>query len=364
MNLIRMAFVGDINGGDSFSLAGRGTSAMIDRYEGRFVDPAIVDCLRSHDLVMGNIECVLSEKGRRENSLRRLHMRGRSTTCGLLAQWGITAANTANNHILEQGRASAIDTVANLKKAGITVVGAGKNESFEPGFQFAAVRLRDAEFYLGGICLRNERYAFDGGGAVEEVISAVNALQNKHAFIILAIHWGNEYIDYPSLQQRRLAKRLTEAGVNLVIGHHPHVVQGVDWYNNALVAYSLGNFIFDGYAQKTGWSFILSVTIENGSIGNVETIPVERSTDFRPLLAVEAARERYLLEIERRNALCRARVDDPVAYEREYEREVLRLSHDSRRMLWRSLARRFFGFRPVFWPQLLLRPVQRRLGVW
>lgn len=363
---IRLAFVGDIMCGDSYSLAGRGTAAMIDKYGKRFLDQQIVQVLHGHDLVMGNIECVLSDAGRRDNSLRRLHMRGRPQTCELLAEWGLTAASLANNHILEQGRAAAIDTVKHLRKAGIRVVGAGKDHRFGQGFAFEKVQMHGSALYIGACCMRNERYAFDGGAVPDDIIEQVGRLKRiePEAVVILSVHWGDEYMDYPSLQQRITAKRLTDAGANLIIGHHPHVVQGVQWNNANLTAYSLGNFIFDSYAETTGWSFILSVTIEGRFIRSAEMIPIERQHDFRPALASGKTVERYQAILARRNELCGLELDDPVAYEQAYRQTAQLLLTKRRKALWLALAKRFLEFRPVFWPQLLVRPVQRRLGVW
>jgi poly-gamma-glutamate capsule biosynthesis protein CapA/YwtB (metallophosphatase superfamily) len=363
---VRLAFVGDIMCGDSFSLIGRGAAAMIDRWGGRFVDEAIVDSLRGHDLALGNIECVLSDAGRKENSLRRLHMRGRPQTCGLLADWGLTVANVANNHILEQGPEAAEDTVLNLKLAGLDVIGAGADGRFGRGLSFIRKKIKDTVFYLSGVCLRREQYAYDGGADVTNVVSAVEKLRaaQPDAVIVLSVHWGNEYIEYPSLEQRWIARQLARAGAKLIIGHHPHVVQGVDQINGTLVAYSLGNFIFDGFSRATGWSMILSVSVCDGKIDSVETLPIERKSDFRPALAVGLRYSEYLAEIARRNALCSEMPSDPTAWERDYRQKVRLLCQDSRKLLWRSLAGRFFRFRPVFWPQLLFRPLQRRLGAW
>lgn len=363
---VRLAFVGDIMCGDSFSLIGRGAGSMIDRYGPQFVDPAIVDCLRSHDLALGNIECVLADEGRRENSLRRLHMRGRPQSCRLLADWGLTVANVANNHILEQGRPAAEETALNLKLAGLDVIGAGADGRFGRGLAFVRKKIKGTVFYLCGFCLRHEQYAYDGGADLPHVLSAVAKLKavQPDAMIVLSVHWGSEYIDYPSLEQRRIAEQLARAGAQLIIGHHPHVVQGVDQVNNTLVAYSLGNFIFDGFSAATGWSMILSISIRDQVIESVETVPIERGNDFRPALAAGIRRSEYLAEIARRSALCSDAPADPNAWERDYQQKVRLLCRNSRKMLWRSMARRFFSFRPVFWPQLLFRPLRRRLGAW
>ena len=63
--------------------------------------------------------------------------------------------------------------------------------------------------------------------------------------VIVSVHWGDELIDRPSMWQRLIAREFIGAGASLIVGHHPHVVQGVDSFDGALIAYSLGNFIFD-----------------------------------------------------------------------------------------------------------------------
>lgn len=364
---IKLGFVGDIMCGDSFSLLGKGSATMIDHYGIDFLPRELVAILKSHDFVLGNIECVLSDVGRKEYSLRRLHMRGRPSSATYLASWGITAANVANNHILEQGAAAAIDTVKNLQQAGLLVIGAGINHDFKQGFSFHKMNLKGKEFYLAGVCLRDEKYAFDGGVNISEVIPGVTAIkkENPDSFIILSVHWGNELIDYPSLLQRKMAEQLQKAGVDLIIGHHPHVVQGIDNQKQSLIAYSLGNFIFDGFSELTGWSMILSVELnEMGRLCSFEIIPIQRGEHFRPYLAQKKDCQNIQNEIRRRSELCCRQINDAVVFEREYRRQVDELCTVSRRKLWKSLAGRFFGFRPIFWPQLLFRPIQRRMGIW
>lgn len=363
---LKLAFVGDIMCGDSFSLVGKGAAFMIDRYGVDFLSEGLIDVLKSHDLVLGNIECVLSDFGRKECSLRRLHMRGRASTAKRLALWGITAANVANNHILEQGIEAARDTVKNLKQAGLLVIGAGANQDFSNGFSFYPIRIKNREIFLAGICLRDEKYAYSGGIKLEDVIPVVAALKKEKpdSLLILSVHWGNELIDYPSIRQRAVADQLEKAGVDCVIGHHPHVIQGIDLRNQTLIAYSLGNFIFDGFSQATGWSMILSVTLDPAAGISFEPIPIQRGEDFRPSLVAKNECGKYHDEISRRNELCSRQITNSAAFEIEYQRQVKELCKNSRKALWKSLAGRFFGFRPVFWPQLLLRPIQRRMGIW
>lgn len=364
---VKLAFVGDVMCGDSFSLMGRGVASMLERYGVDFLPDETTCLLRRHDLVLGNIECVLSDVGRKEHSLRRLHMRGRPQAARWLAQWGFTVGNVANNHILEQGLSAAADTVVHLKEAGLQVIGCGQSEDFQKGpTRFLRMEIQGQVLYLAGICLRQERYAFEGDGTLEGILEEVKQLRSRmpSAIVILSVHWGDELIEVPSLQQRQLADRFEEAGVQMVIGHHPHVVQGVDARREMLVAYSLGNFLFDSFSERTSWSVLLSIEAEGGRICGWKAIPILRGQDFRPIPASEEQKDFYEQEIARRNHLACEAIRDAAEYDSSYRQRVRMLCQESRRNLRRSLMKRFFHFSPVFWPQILLRPIQRRLGVW
>lgn len=361
---IKIAFVGDVMCGDFFSLIGKGTAAMIDRYGVDFLPEDIVSLFKSHDIVMGNVECVLSDVGRRENSLRKLHMRGRATTAKLLSDWEFTVANVANNHILEQGWDAAVDTVRNLQEVGIQVVGAGTMNPVHNDTEVLTLNSKGLKFRILGICLRDEKYAYNGGMSEAEALERVRTCRKDADFIIVSVHWGDELIEYPGLRQRRLARQFQQAGADIIMGHHPHVFQGLDKIDTMLTAYSLGNFIFDGYSPATGWSIILSVTVKPDKTLRYESIPVIRGRDFRPQLARDNQKAELLAEIQKRNDNCRMPIENETLFLRQYDERVRRLCQNSRKALWKSLARRFFGFKPVFWPQLLMRPVRRRMGTW
>jgi len=149
-----------------------------------------------------------------------------------------------------------------------------------------------------------------------------------------------------------------------VIGHHPHVFQGIDASGGGLVAYSLGNFIFDSVSDRTDWSVILSITLSEGQTVDFQVIPVVRGDDFRPLVVDEAKAESLLREVARRNAMACSPVLETAAEEAAYQREVKSLDLQHRQQLWRYIGRHWFRYKPLFWPQILLRPIQRCLGLW
>jgi len=160
MSKLKIACIGDVMCGDSFYALGHGVASALDRYGESFLSGEIVDILRGHDLVLCNVECVLSDVGRKENSLRRLHMRGCPQAVEYLAQWGITVAHVANNHILEQGVEAAVDTVGQLRSVGIKTVGAGTNGCFQSGIGTVALTLGDQLVTIVGACFHNGKYAF------------------------------------------------------------------------------------------------------------------------------------------------------------------------------------------------------------
>jgi len=247
--------------GDSFYALGHGVSSSLKRLKGEFLRPEIVDFLRSYDMVFGNVECALSDVGRSDLSLRSIQMRGRPECAGYLAEWGVTVANVANNHILEHGYEAACDTVKQLHKAGIKTIGSGRDGTFQEGIQVAQVEHAGQTISLIGICFRQEKYAFNGGADLAATIETIKTLSDDNRLVIVSAHWGDEFIDRPSIEQKRIAQEFINAGATLIIGHHPHVVQGIENLGGRLVAYSLGNFIFDSFLEDTRWSIILSVEI-------------------------------------------------------------------------------------------------------
>jgi poly-gamma-glutamate synthesis protein (capsule biosynthesis protein) len=120
-------------------------------------------------------------------------------------------------------------------------------------------------------------------GNEEEIIRHIKRMRSEHCdIVIISLHWGTENVHYPSPNQVKFARKLVDAGATIVLGHHPHVVQGIENYHNGLIAYSLGNFQFLPTKKQTKKSIILSVNFENGRIKGYEIIPVMIDEDFVP----------------------------------------------------------------------------------
>lgn len=363
MSELKIACVGDTMCGDSFSQMGWGVASALDVYKSRFLPTEIVDIFSAHDLVFCNLECVLSDLGRKQNCLRSLHMRGRPETAQYLKNWGITVANVANNHILEQGRDCAIDTVRQLHIAGIKTVGAGENGLFQSDIGVTELNFDGQPAAIIGACLLKEKYAFSGGGSLDELLRVIEAEAGKGKLVIVSVHWGDELMDRPNLWQKRAKQRLIKAGAVIVVGHHPHVVQGVDDSDDKLAAYSLGNFVFDSSYDATAWSMILSITVSDKKVVHWEGIPIARGHDHRPMLAQGQKKDQLEKEIARRCDLLKQEVPDK-QYEEKYLSELRIQEVESRRRLHKNIIKRFVHYQPIYWPQILMRPIQRRLGIW
>ncbi len=353
----KLAFVGDVMLGDSFYTLGRGVSSSLKKFGEDFLGAGIVNLLKEHDVVFCNLESPASEVGKKKTSLRRMHMRAERSAVKYLKKWGFNVVNLANNHIFEQGTDAAFDTVENLKEQHIDIIGAGIRNTFTGEAEPLEMHIRGTNICLVGLCLLDEKYSYSGGMNLEKTKSILNSNTNK--LNIVSLHWGHELMDRPTARQIDMAEELINAGAKMIIGHHPHVLQGLDASKDRIIAYSLGNFIFNGFVKDTKWSCILSVEVNEDLSLVYELYPVVSSKDYRPLLATGSLKKKLLAEINRRSELLKIS-QEKSAYQKEYTNKISAM----RKKLYLKMAGNMFFMSPVFWPQFFFRFIQRRTGTW
>lgn len=201
------------------------------------------------DIVIANLETALY-RGQSETGHKCL-LRGDPLWAYILAENGINIVSLANNHVMDYGPSGLMATQEALYQAGVRHFGAGRNaaEAFAPLYVEAG-ETRIALLGRSSVVVFSPCYAsgelpgvapFD----LEETKQAIKDCKKQADFTTVVIHWGIEHYSYPTPNQRREAKELIQAGADLIIGHHPHVLQGVERVGNGLVCYSLGNFLFD-----------------------------------------------------------------------------------------------------------------------
>ncbi len=234
-------------------------------FEGSEADSPSLECFehimtsfQQADLVVANMECVLTSIGR-DGIPGKCTLRSSPEWVHVLRKAGVGLVSLANNHTMDFGSVGLFDTMEALRQAHVNFVGAGRNrdEACAPVFLDIAQR-RIAFLARSAVIVSAPTYATENipGVAfldVDQTVAAIRACRSRADLVVLMVHWGIEEYSYPSLAQRALAKQLIEAGADLILGHHPHVLQGVEQFGAGMVVYSLGNFAFNEFE----WTYLL-----------------------------------------------------------------------------------------------------------
>lgn len=186
----------------------------------------------------------------------------------VLLNGGVDIVTLANNHIYDFGKDGLFDTMRYLDSVNVKYVGAGKNiaEARRPAvFDVRGVKIGFLAYYgngdwhpateaAPGTAPRYRHY-------IEEDIQRLR--KDGMDFVVVNYHWGEEKSQYPDGYQIGLARFTIDAGADLVIGHHPHVLQGIERYKHGIIAYSLGNFIFGGHSRPEYDTAVFQVRIRD-----------------------------------------------------------------------------------------------------
>jgi poly-gamma-glutamate synthesis protein (capsule biosynthesis protein) len=192
-----------------------------------------------YDLVSANLEGAVTNGGAHYAPEAGIDFAFNPSTVDQLHRYGFNFFNTANNHSLDQGRQGVAETYANLTSLGF--IHSGCPDSEVGSCTATTTRIGNMNIGLAGFSM--VYHPLDLDAAAQKVAE----LASSTDFVAVNIHWGTEYEHQFSPSQQAVAHRLIDAGADLIIGSHPHVVQGIERYNGKLIFYSLGNFIFDQY---------------------------------------------------------------------------------------------------------------------
>lgn len=298
---INLKAVGDLMLGDHPVCFGHGVRSVIEQRGFGFIKARLGNILANTDIVFGNLETVLSNNGLDPDSLASAELRGRPEEAKELAAMGFNFINVANNHALQHGIEAFDETVDLLANSQIEVVGLADGlrcqvKQFKKNDQEVLIlsySLRPEKYYKGDVI----RYA----QVTEDVILAhVKELRHKkQAPIVLSLHWGEEYLNYPSRSQVDFAHSLVDSGVNLILGHHPHVLQGVEKYKGGVIAYSLGNFIFDKWQRNPRESVIIDCHLNHNGVIDYKLIPILINRNYQPVIVSEKQGKKILQRLKK-----------------------------------------------------------------
>lgn len=256
----------------------------------------VKDIFADDDLTIVNFEGTLSENGTREDKL--FAFRGLPSYAEILTEGNIEAASLSNNHSRDYGEVSYKDTHNILNNAGITV------------FDSLNINVYEVNGLKIGLFGINQLNDIDRT-RLEQAVSQVKSYNPD--IIIAYIHWGVEKATEPNEEQIEYGHRAIDLGVDLVLGGHPHVLQGIEQYNGGTIAYSLGNFCFGGNDSPSDMDTIIyrhTFTVENGvKNSDITIVPCTISSvyetgmnNYQPTPATGARRERIINKMEEYNA--------------------------------------------------------------
>ena len=262
---------------------GRLVSDYIDLYGGAAPLEHMADMLSKPDVTIGNLEAPLSDNTSDGLWSKDVLLISRPEAIEGLKNSDFTFLSLANNHSMDYGAPALQDTMDALDGAGIKYAGAGMTydqaweiaETTVDGVRIAFLSLTDVipENFLA--------YESSPGVAAARIdmdytCEVVKKISVNHDIVVVAMHWGIEYQDYiTDWMQSVPAHQLVDAGADVVLGNHPHVIQGIEFYKDALISYSQGDFVFDHFStRKTGETFILEFDVTDQGIKNVCATPV------------------------------------------------------------------------------------------
>ncbi len=240
----------------------------------------IKDYLRKADIVFGNLEAPITPG--REILTGEMIFRSNPGVETTLKDARFNLLSLANNHTMNFGIKGLEDTLKYLKQAGIQYVGAGENdqEAYRPvylesgGIKFAFLAYQNPKIVPTSY-EANNNHAGIAFMNTEKMTEAVKEARQQADFVIVSMHAGDEYSIKPNDSQISFAHSAIDAGADLVIGHHPHVVQTIEEYKNKYIFYSLGNFIFDQmWSQETKRGLAVKIFFAKDKITGISFLPV------------------------------------------------------------------------------------------
>ncbi|MDD5599449.1 MAG: CapA family protein [Victivallaceae bacterium] len=262
-----------------------GDFCPINRYEEKVLsgdqifDDYIKEKIETGDLFVVNLETPLCEKDLPADSPG-----GGLRADGKIADWmkkaGIDIAGLANNHLRDFKDEGVIQTIKNLDRAGILHAGGGKNLSEAEKMLTVDIKGLKIGFWMLAEKEQNLATGTRPGTSFfnpDADVHIIPELRKQVDFLVISVHAGHEYALVPSPRIREAYRAYIAAGADLVIGHHPHVPEGIEQYKNGWIAYSLGNFVFDyPYHREfrdTDHGYLFNVVISAHSVESIELIP-------------------------------------------------------------------------------------------
>lgn len=291
---VRLIATGDVLPHFNVVRAARENGTRENFLFGALLSEPVRERIRSADLAFANLETPIASKD--YNARKPFVFNAPAELAPALGWMGFDVLSVANNHSYDQSRKGVGDTLRALRRAGLESVGAAESRpealegkvmdvrgirvgflAFADMFNGEPKRERPSKIWVAR--LKDRKLA----------LQAVRAMRERADVVVVSVHWGKEYENIPNVRQRQWARAFSNAGADLILGHHPHVLQPIEWIESSrgtktLVAYSLGNFISNQQARyrlgqkplsegDTRDGLLLEVELTRDGVRGYETVP-------------------------------------------------------------------------------------------
>ncbi len=300
---VEIVAVGDI-------LLSRGLESKIGKFGADYPFANVSGTLSGADLAFGNLENPLT--GKCKKAEKRYQFQADPSSAKILSNAGFDVLSLANNHSLDCGDVGLFQTIQNLTDNNLQAIGVAENTANIQSpvyFEKKGIKIGFLAFTAIRPDLKRSVYP-NLAIADPKLIARSIAETRKHAaVVVVSFHWGTEYASRPNTEQIELANIAVEAGADVILGHHPHVLQGFSVFQNegskrrSFIAYSLGNFVFDSpksLIAKTAESVILKIRVGENGFVSAEAIPV-LIENYRPEIAAGNSKELILKRLNRQS---------------------------------------------------------------
>lgn len=276
---ITIALVGDL-------LPASSVARLMDKHGYDYPYRESAHLLQAADITAGNLESAITVRGTPEADKEYVY-RGPADSLPAMKEAGFDVLSLANNHSMDYGLVGLQDTMAALDEHGLKYMGVGHDESeaYAPaiietkGFKVAFIGISNVIWKTYWKATK-DRPGMAEAYDITRAIAAIEEADHQADLVVVLVHWGTEYTDRPEPYQVQKGRKFIDAGADLVIGSHPHVLQGFEAYNGRWIAYSLGNFVFSGTkSPRSAETGILNATCSKDG---------ECSLQFQPMLAKSA----------------------------------------------------------------------------
>ncbi|MBO2517989.1 MAG: hypothetical protein CW338_12095 [Clostridiales bacterium] len=283
-----LSFIGDCSIGDATTSRDASTSltSTVRREGYAWPFSLVVDYLKADDFTFANLEAVLTERARSiADKTKRYNLIAPPDFTQVLIEGGVDAVNTVNNHCYDFTFNGYMDTLTNLDEAGIPHFGTVRPGKEDGSDILGVYEVKGVKIGIVGFC-----YPLEEDYIQKRIISRIKTLKDEGCqIVIVSLHWGRETHMTPSSWQYDYAKKLIDAGADVIWGHHAHVIQPIMFYKGKPVIFNTGNFTFGTMSEVDRSAGIFQLEYEIGKGGKpvltmLRVVPLntQGKPDYRP----------------------------------------------------------------------------------